>query len=456
MPSGTSKASGLTSPSLSSQSVLSATNPLGWSFPIRPNPGSPNPSPSESRYQVWTTLGGSLLGGSVGGSVVGGSQPRKSMHLPALPAALVDYLTRDHERLPDVEACVRLPENVHVVQYATATNGHTALREKLKIDAVLAEIATERLKHPVIAEQEGAVCFRAMKRSLTESGFQEDRVVTFGSVRGTNSLADVERLHLVGRPMPPGDDLVFLAQVLHPGDLVISGRMVLSARRYGGQPYEVDVVDFEDPRVAALLRSQREDEMEQAIHRARIFALRNPQLGLFRGGGPEERRQVRVVLHTSHPVPGLRVDELILTNLAEGLNQTRHRDADRRIQAAVLQIQEACEYVTAAKVATMAKASRRTAAEYLRNRDHTPKEDLSYKGVMSPPQAMKPGAFPARVLPVKSTEPSPGLCRGGCRKPMPPGQMCFECAAREATAWAHSRRGEDPDESESPANDHRR
>jgi len=363
--------------------------------------------------------------------------------LDATPvAALVDYLTRDHARLPDVEARVRLPENVRVVQYATATNGHAVLREEDKTQAVLAEIAAERLKHPAAPAKEGAVCFRATKKILAEAGFPESQVVPFGSVRGTNSLGDVERLHLVGRPMPPGDELVFLAQVLYFGESPVSEGMVLSRRAYGGQPYEVDVVDFADARVAALLRAEREDEMEQAIHRARIFAVDQPQLRLLSADEPEKRRAVRVVLHTSQPVPGLRVDELILSNPATSVNEKRHDNAEHRIRAAVLRLEEMCEEVTTVKVAKLARASRRTVAEYLRTRDHTPKEDLSYKGVITSPQTKErdlcPAPLPLQVAPPNEAKPEANLCRGSCGKPMPPGQMCFVCATREVQQWVHS------------------
>ncbi len=306
--------------------------------------------------------------------------------LDATPVpSLVDYLTRDHERLPDMEVRIQMPENAKVVQYASTSNGHTVLRDSEKALQVLAEITSERLKLPLPPEREGAVCFRSMRASLLVKEFAESQVVTFGSVRGTNALEDVERLHLVGRPMPPGEDLVYLAQALHWGESPISDRMVLSQRAFGGQSYEVDVVDYADERVAELLRAEREDEMEQALHRARIFTLEQP--GLAIGNVPQPRQQLRVILHTSHPVPGLRVDELITTTESAQVNDQRHEDAERRIRRAVLRLQEMCEPVTVVAVAKLAKASRRTAAKYLGTGDHTLKKDLSYRGVITLPQA---------------------------------------------------------------------
>ena len=356
--------------------------------------------------------------------------------LDATPVpTLVDYLTRDHKRLPDVEVRVRMPENAKVVQYATTTNGHTVLRNVDKVKQVQSEIAAERLTMPRHPEMEGAICFRSMRPALLADGFVDAQVVSFGSVRGTNALADVERLHLVGRPMPPGEDLVFMAQVLHPNEPAISQRMVLSPRVFGGQSYEVDVVDYADARVAELLRAQREDEMEQAIHRARIFTLEQPGLGL--SDTRPSREQLRVVLHTSHPVPGLRVDELITRTESAQLNDVRHEDSERRIRGAILRLQEMCEPVTAVAVAKLASASRRTVGSYLRTHDHTPKRESSYKGVITLPQntsaSSSPTAFP-------NVRPEEGcLCRGGCGKAMPPGQACFECASRQVEAWRRTK-----------------
>jgi hypothetical protein len=175
--------------------------------------------------------------------------------LDATPVpTLVDHLTRDHERLPDIEVRVQMPENMRVVQYASTTNGHIVLSNPEKARQVQSEVAAERMRFPADPEKEGAACFRRMRQSLITDGFLESQVVTFGSVRGTNALTAVERLHLVGRPMPPGDDLVYLAQVLHPGGPPISDRMVLTPRKFGAQNYEVDVADYSDERVAELLR----------------------------------------------------------------------------------------------------------------------------------------------------------------------------------------------------------
>ena len=70
--------------------------------------------------------------------------------------------------------------------------------------------------------------------------------------------------------------------------------------------------------------------MVQVLHRARPFELVE-QLRL--GSGDRRRRDVRLVLHTSHPVPGLRVDELYTYGGGQDVNERRAAEAEAKIVA---------------------------------------------------------------------------------------------------------------------------
>ncbi len=382
--------------------------------------------------------------------------------LDATPVdALVAHVARHHERLPDVRATVRLPENVTVVQFAGASNGHTLLTDEARLQAVVSEVVAERRAHPVARpEAEAAVVFKRHREAFLGAGFAESQVLTFGSVRGTNALVEAERLHVVGRPMPPSDDLVFLAQVIHHGGPAVSGQLALTPRVYGGQRTGIDVVDFADERVSALLRAQRDDELTQVIHRARLFTL-DPQLGFERGEG---RRHVRVVLHTSHPLPGLRVDELHLSAATPDLNRQRQDDAERRVWHAITTLIAQGERLTDAAVAREAGASRGTVAKArargirppaergrISNTEatkelgtpvHTLREDLN-KGVSTRPQTREttpesnsPALVGGAAIPDR---PGYATCLGGCGEAVPAGQKCSPCAAAAVTAWRERR-----------------
>ena len=326
--------------------------------------------------------------------------------LDATPvAALVSHVMRDHKRLDDVHARVRLPENVRVVQYASTSNGHTVLGGDRNLQAVIDEIEQERVTHPVgDPTEEAVIAFKSHIRPFVEMGFAETRVLTFGSARGTNVLANVKRLHVVGRPMPPGDELVYMAQVIHHDEPPISGRMTYVQRTYGRQRTALDVIDFEDPRVASLLRATRDDELTQVIHRARLLTL-EPQLKLE---GGDQREHVRVVLHTNHVISGLRVDELHVGEVRIDVNQQRQQDAEQRIQEAFKTLSAEGARPTNAAVARLAAAQRGTVAKVLGTGVHTLKEaSVGLTAVTGMPQALGTGVHTVREDLIKGVDTLP-------------------------------------------------
>ena len=190
--------------------------------------------------------------------------------------------------------------------------------------------------------------------------------------------------------MPPSDEIWHLAQVIHHGEPAVSAQLILRSAAYGGYRIALDVVDFADPRAATLLRAHREDEIWQVIHRARLFDL-EPQLRLE---GPV-RAEVRLVLHTNHPVPGLRVDELRLAATAPDVNAKRAREAAKRIRAAAAGLKAAGEWPTLASIAAEAGSSKSTVAKVMRTPVQAPKRDLLNKGPYHGPQpspSSTPGA----------------------------------------------------------------
>ncbi len=391
--------------------------------------------------------------------------------------SLVDHLTARHERLPDVDGEIALPPNVTVVQYASSTNSHSVLPQEGRVARVVAEVQEERRRLPASdPTHEALITYKAAVPRFADAGFAPEQLRSFGAVRGTNAVEDVRRLHLVGRPMPPTPDTHYLAQVIHHGEPYVSPELVVVPREFGGQPCAVNVVDYADPRMAALLSAHRENEMIQVIHRARPFAL-DPQRRL---GGDGPRESVTLVIHTSHPIPGLRIDRLVVTDQpGRDVNADRSQDAASRVNAALRRLKARGVPVTIEAVAREAGASWRTVQKRLGTSLHTPVEtgtsasaETGAGTTLHTPvgvdpetvaggQAVRTGAAaPGTTLhtpvidPLNRVQSCPQIpqppgpasrahwvpCQGGCPALVPPGQKCFECAAAAVTLWKRSQK----------------
>ena len=145
------------------------------------------------------------------------------------------------------------------------------------------------------------------------------------------------------------------------------------------------MVDFADPRVSALLHARREDELLQVLHRARLTTL-DPQENLLLGlDSGHKRRQVRLVLHTNHPIPGLRVDHLIMGEQKIEINDMRQQDAVNRILAGVDRLRQRGEPLTVTSVAQEASANKATVSKVMGQRC-IPLENSLYKGMHRVPK----------------------------------------------------------------------
>ncbi len=378
---------------------------------------------------------------------------------------LVDHLTRNHARQPDVRVGIALPSNVHITQYADRTNAYSTLADDERVAEVLANVQREQAAHPVPLGKEAAIVYRRLKEQFVAAGFPPSRVLTYGSARGSNMLADVERLHVVGRPMPPPAELVYQAQVIHHDGPAVSAQLELLPVPYGGQHYQIDVVDFLDPRVSTLLHARREDELLQVLHRARITDLAAQQR---LDGESTGRRQVEIFIHTSHPIPGLRVDHLRIDSPDETLNESRATDARERILRACAELAADGEEPTVTAITERAHASRTTVGKVLaasgetRNGEgvHTSPVSLS-NGVYtlpktepatpppSPPRSRaSAGSAPPAPLPSMSAtaavlasldaHPDPDSwvpCPGDCGTLVHPSGMCRPCTEDALAAW---------------------
>jgi len=248
---------------------------------------------------------------------------------------------------------VILPPNVSVTQVADRFGGKTSVERQAMDgrrpgqDALLASLAKQRQRYP--GDREAAICAKSLKDEVVAAGINEARTLTFYGSRGLNSIEDADVLHVLGRPQAPDYSALQLAHVLHKGEAPILPHMGMRSEPYAGYRAAdetgraITVSDFWDKRASVLFRAFREAELLQAVHRARLFRVGSAQMELFATDGQRiartasERRHVRLVIHSAHPIPGLRVDELIYSEDA-GVNEQRAVEAAERILAAAAQL----------------------------------------------------------------------------------------------------------------------
>lgn len=133
---------------------------------------------------------------------------------------------------------------------------------------------------------------------------------------------------------------------------------------------------------------------------------------------------MRLVLHTGHPVPGLRVDELHVTALRRDVNDERQDEAEERIRAALEQLQQERGPVGVNAIAKAANADKRTVAKVLGKPVDTVRE-RSNNRVHHLPQT---SPFQPEVV-------ADGEC-SSCGVALPVGhRKCSPCAGDAVAEW---------------------
>jgi hypothetical protein len=97
------------------------------------------------------------------------------------------------------------------------------------------------------------------------------------------------------------------------------------------------------------------------------------------------RHHGRMVLHTSHPIPGLRVDDLRFPAQEESLNERRHAEAEARVRAAAQALRQQGEAVTVSAVARLTGANKGTVGKVLGQPVHTLKREIGVKRALTLP-----------------------------------------------------------------------
>ena len=155
--------------------------------------------------------------------------------------------------------------------------------------------------------------------SAVRHHFPHIQVGHYYGQRGSNEFADVDVLICFGTPNPNPGELERQAEALYWDQEVINPQTLLEPRVFeqsGGQVLQTRVRAYRDPRLHEMHRAKREEELLQAIFRARPLSLdpqyrKNLQLGLDFGDENarihQPRQEVIIYVFSSLPLEGLTV-----------------------------------------------------------------------------------------------------------------------------------------------------
>ena len=210
---------------------------------------------------------------------------------------------------------IEVPRNAYIIQVKDRTFSRNWLVNKGHLPEVTTwfERLSQYYKNLVVITTKHIRCLiteEANEGSLPvyceTHGF---KIAHYGNIRGSNAFKDCDALVILGREQPPPEDIEGIAKAVWYDAKKPLRKAV--KRAGGGQVYNTDIGAYEmtdgtiargevevhpDPRCQAVLADARENEMIQAIDRARL--IWNPT-----------RKPIYILC--SIPLPGVKVDQLI-------------------------------------------------------------------------------------------------------------------------------------------------
>ena len=210
----------------------------------------------------------------------------------------------------EIKPTLRIPAAAKIVQYPEKNYGKVHLAkppERQKALALLGEII-ERHPHQKI----GLITHQSFA-PLVRHHYPDLKVGHYYGQRGSNEFINCEVLIVFGTPNPNPQDLERQAEALYWDEPVLSRQTVLEPRTFyqnSQTTLQTRVRSYADPRLREMLQSKRDEELLQAIFRARPLSLdtADPQLLLDFGPLPgSERHSVTVYVFSSVPIESLPV-----------------------------------------------------------------------------------------------------------------------------------------------------
>jgi hypothetical protein len=215
----------------------------------------------------------------------------------------------------EVKPNLRMPAAAQIIQFTDYNYGKIHLatpKERLKALQRIGELVAQ---HP--GQRIGLISHQSFTSAVRQQ-FPQIQVGHYYGQRGSNEFADCDVLICFGTPNPNPQELERQAEALYWDQGAINPQTLLEPRVFeqsGGQVLQTRVRAYRDPRLHEMHRAKREEELLQAIFRARPLSLdpqyrKNQQLD-FDFQDEESRKKPRqavvVYVFSSLPLPGLTV-----------------------------------------------------------------------------------------------------------------------------------------------------
>ncbi len=254
------------------------------------------------------------------------AQPLTSPQLKSVPIVVASAsMTADQvedffpgRRVTVIEPELEVPSGVRVVQHIDKGFGKTSLLQS-ELDFARARRELQRVRERFPDEKVGCVTHKAAAEKL-KNQMPDVQFLHFYGQRGSNALKDSRALVVMGTPCPNPEGLLRQAEAFYAEDRKVHSYSVLRSyvAKVDGEDLAVPYRVMGDRRLSSWLDARREQELFQAVGRARLYDtedLRDEQ-GVFDFMEPERRvgskkQACTVYAFTNVPIPGLEVDEYV-------------------------------------------------------------------------------------------------------------------------------------------------
>ena len=291
----------------------------------------------------------------------------------------------------EVKPHLKMPAAAKVVQFTDYNYGKIHLAtapERLKALQIIGELVAQ---HP--GQKIGLISHQSFTSAVRQR-FPQLQIGHYYGQRGSNEFADCDVLICFGTPNPNPQELERQAEALYWDQHVINPQTVLEPRAFeqsGGQVVQTRVRAYRDPRLHEMHRAKREEELLQAIFRARPLSLdpqyrKNLQLDLDFAEDASTRstprQAVTIYVFSSLPLPGLTVQA---RSLAEPVIAVGEESNVIRLEEAAHRLWREQRRLTDAKLLETSRVRRAALLRWKRSRPNYELEGAAPPG-HGPPQ----------------------------------------------------------------------